>query len=220
MRVSILSFAFVVAIFWALGSSAIQAATFKFEISRLTADQLFPGGGFSPPEDELPTFSGLGRISFASPADDPSRVMALSLRVETLGTDASNASGFGADTVHRFLYGETDITSVALAVAGSSLTGTLDFGGLAGKSSTNGEVVLQNLFLNFNTGRASGFCFSGSGAPGTAECVRGGGTSTGIEAQLDATVVPLPPAFALLLMPIAGLAMLSRRGRRRDTAEA
>ncbi len=197
--------------FCAVPSGAHAFSTFNIDIERFSFDDLFPGETFTVPDDELPTFSGFGTITFDPVATDPSDIVSLSLTIETLGTDASNEFGFGADTVHVFEYDETDIQNVTnLGFNGSSLTGSLDFVGLPGKDSTTGEVVLQSLVLDFDAALASGFCFSGGGEPGTAECIRGGGTSTGIEASLKTSVIPLPAPFALLLVPVIGLAALGR----------
>lgn len=202
---------------WAVGfivslpAHAVSYTAFKIEIERLTSEVLFPGSGITAPEDELPTFSGQGTIVFKPVATDPFDIQSLFLSVTTLGTDASNAFGFGADTVHEFLYDETDITGVtALGFDGSGITGVLDFGGLPGKDSVSGDVVLQNLVLNFDTGRATGFCFSGDANPGTAECIRGGGTSTGIEAGLKSAVVPLPASLPLMFAGLVGLGVVVR----------
>lgn len=202
----------------AVPGHAAPHSIFRIEIERLTADQFSAGSGVLVPEDELATFSGHGLIRFSPSATTPGHVLSLSLSLATLGTDSSNESGIGAETIHRFLYDETDITgAIDLDTGGSALRGVLDFSGLPGKASQSGEVVLQDLLLDFDGGRATGFCFSGGGGPGTAECIRGGGTSTGIEAGVSSIVVPLPPAFALLALPLMvllGLARFGRDGRR------
>lgn len=156
------------------------------------------------------TFTGSGSITLeTSPATAVGDIAAF--RFDAF-TEGSIGDGPGTDVIHRFSYSLSDVETVDLAANGSVLSGML---GLADKESVVPAVVLEGLSLNFSDGTAMGFCFD---AVGGAQCIRGGGTSTGLEANLgSAFAVPEPPVP--LAMLAAGLLTLgAARLRRRQSS--
>lgn len=123
----------------------------------------------------------------------------------------------------RFEYGLGDIA------AASGLDGPSVGPGLLGvvidmasKASTDQAARIggfgDGLRLDFGAGRAYGFCFDasdGSEDDALAACIRGGGSSSGIEASLTAAPIPLP---ATLPLALGGLGALALRPRRRRAA--
>lgn len=162
-------------------------------------------------DPEAPTFGGFGQIGFDSVADDPASISLFSLTLETMGTDAANS-----DTIQQFIYGNADIGSViGLTDTGSGISGLLSLGP---KTSVSGEVQIggfgdQSLVLNFSDGTASAFCFRVDLGGDFAECVRGGGSSTGMDALLSAKPVPLPASLSMMLIMLAAFCIGARRGR-------
>ncbi len=184
----------------ALGAVGAEAATtvFRLDIQRTSADE------------EAPTFSGRGRLAFETTADDvsvddPSDIAAFFLEVMTLGSFGDDA----APVVYTFAYGLGDVLSASGIEPSSDPIGSI---ALAGKASLGGEVVLDGLFLDFAGDTAGGFCFD---AEGSAQCIRGGGTSTGIEADFfqDLAPIPLPATLPLAATALGALAAWGSRRR-------
>ena len=178
-----------------------EAATYRIDIARTSADE------------EAPTFSGGGTITIDGPLLEPSDIDALSLSITTLGSLGDD------DVTYRFDYTEQDVTNVVGFADGSvpsDLMGLII--GLGSKSSQGGEVTIggfgDGLSLDFER-TAQGFCFD---SVGSAQCVRGGGTSTGIEANLSAAIIPLPASLPLALSALGGLAAWGSRRRRSRAA--
>lgn len=143
------------------------------------------------------TFAGRGSITFDADVDlNAVAITDFDFRLSTQGSlDSKNVT-------HRFDYALADIISSAQLV----LTESFFFGilTLADKTSVVPAVSMQSLVLNFSTGMASGFCFD---SVGSAECIKGGGTSTSLESTLmSASVVSEPPALPVLA--VAGLVLL------------
>ena len=181
-----------------LALGAAEAATFDVLIERKQVNDF-------DPEEQQPTFSGSGTVSLD---DAGTTIEALSLSVQTL------AEIGGSPDVLTFSFGLGDVvaTSGLGGPPAPDLSGLVI--GLAETESEGGEAVLIDfgggaLTLDFGTGLASAFCV---GEPDV-QCIRGGGSSTGIEANLTAAVIPLPATLPLALTALGGLA-LWRRGRR------
>ena len=188
----------------AFGAVGAEAATtvFQLDIQRTSADE------------EAPTFSGRGRLAFETTADDfsvddPSEIGAFLLEVMTLGSLGED----GDPVVYTFAYDLGDVLSASGIEPSSDPIGSI---ALADKASQGGEVTLQGLFLDFGGDTAGGFCFD---AMGSAQCVRGGGTSTGIEADffqnLGSAPIPIPATLPLAATALGGLALWGARRRLR-----
>ena len=186
-----------------LGGGA-SAATYTITLDRLAG--LAPG-----PEDEQPTFSGTGSVTFDEPVGGPAEIDALSLAVQTLSQVGDE------DAVLSFEFGPGDVL-FAEGLAGPlapDLAGVVI--GLGGKDSTGGEASLLSaggpaaLTLDFGAGQASAFCVGDS--ENLVQCIRGGGSSTGIEAELGAAVIPAPASLPMALTAL-GVLGLWKSGRR------
>ena len=181
-----------------LASGAAGAATYDILLERAQLNEF-------DPEDQQPTFSGSGTVII----DDAGTTLeALSLGVETL------AEVGGEPDVLTFSFGLGDVvaTSGLDGPPAPDLSGLVI--GLAGSASEGGEATLIDfgggaLTLDFGAGVASAFCV---GEP-EVQCVRGGGSSTGIEATLSAAIIPLPATLPLALTALGGLALWRRGGR-------
>ena len=180
-----------------VGPAMAATTTYRIEIQRRSADA------------EAPTFSGRGRLAFETTADDfsvddPSEISQFALDVTTLGS-------FGEDDApvsFTFSYDLGDVVGAGGIEPSSDPRGFIQ---LAGKGSAGGEVSLDGLFLDLSADTASGFCFSSAE---TAQCIRGGGTSTGIEAdqfQVLLAPIPVPATLPLALTALGGLALWRRR---------
>lgn len=188
----------------ALGAAgAARAATYTVAIDNL-AVELAPE---EAPGAVSGALSGGGAVTIDSAAGGPSGIDALSLSVRTL------AQVGDTPTVLSFRYGLGDV------VFASGLGGPLapDLSGvtigLGDKASRGGEAVLLDtgsgaLILDFTAGVASAFCV---GLEPGVQCVRDGGSSSGVEVGLSAAVVPLPAAWPLLAAALGGLGLLRRR---------
>ena len=204
-RIALLGAA-VLALGAAVPRPAEAVTVFDLEILRTSADE------------EAATFSGSGRLVFETTVDDfsvdsPSDIRAFSLEVMTLGSLGED----DAPVVYTFTYGLEDVLSASGIEPSSDPNGSI---ALADKDSQGGEVVLGGLFLDFGGDSASGFCFS---ATSMSQCIRGGGTSTGIEAdffqELGTAPIPLPATLPLALTALGGLALWrTRRGAARPPA--
>ena len=184
------------------------AAPIPFRIDRTSADP------------EAYTFSGTGTLEFASnatgPTSDPADIGALSLRIATLGT-VYPEDGVAIPTTHVFVFDAPDISAVTglAAAAGGGLAGSIDFVGVF--SEGGGLVFMDSVTLDFDAGLASADCYY-SGSP-VAECILGGGSSSGVRAILSAGVVPvplpipLPAALPLLALSLGGLGLAFRPRR-------
>lgn len=143
------------------------------------------------------TFTGRGSITFDADADlNATAITDFDFQLFTQGSLDSK------DVTHQFNYNIADIVSSSqLVLLDSFFFGILM---LADNMSVVPSVSMQSLVLNFSTGMASGFCFD---AVGSAECIKGGGTSTLLESNLmSASVVSEPPALPVLAA--AGLVFL------------
>ena len=180
------------------GGSA-EAATYNIFVERVTSPFSPPG---APEEEEL-TFSGSGTVTIDDAAGGPADIDALSLAVQTL------AAVDGAPAVLTFEFGLADVaaTSGLDAPLAPDLSGVVIELSEGGKASTGGEAsFLDGLTLDFTQGLATAFCI---GEPDV-QCIRGGGSSSGLEAGLSAAIIPLPATLPLLL---AGLGALTLRRR-------
>ena len=160
-------------------------------------------------------FSGRGVVSFDGAVGGPGDIDALFVRVASQGT-VSYDDGMGGylpsqPVTHVFVFGPGDVVAV------SGLAMTTD-GGLAGSISfstavsENDLITLSDFSLDFDTGRASGFCYYNDIL---SECVVGGGTSSGVDGRIVAPApVPAPAALPLLAVALGGLGGLGRLARR------
>ena len=194
----------------ALGAGgAAEAAPYNIFIERVTSPFSPPG---APEEEEL-TFSGFGTVTIDEAASGLSALDALSLSIETLGALGPDET----PVVFRFDYGLDDVVSVSGLDGGPvapDLSGVvIDFASMA---SLGEEVQIGGfansgaLTLDFGAEVASGFCF-GIAEDGLAQCIRGGGSSSGLEAGLSAAIIPLPATLPLLLAGLGALALRRRR---------
>ena len=163
------------------------------------------------------TFMGKGSIIISASAENNSiTIMDFAFDVSVLGSipnDTNINNNLYKDAVHKFSYTESDIVSLReLQLAGSSLSGEMVF---ADKPSDLPAVMLQNLILDFSAGMASGFCFDTIGG---AQCIRGGGTSTSLEANLRVAVVSGPPALPLFVIGLISLSVFRLRHLRTSRA--
>jgi hypothetical protein len=188
----------------ALGAGAAGAVPYNILIERVTSPFSPPG---APEEEEL-TFSGAGTVDIVSGA-----IADLALSVQTLGEVNDS------DAVFTFIFDETDVVrTVGLdAPLAPDLSGVVI--GLVEKTSQGGEAEflgfgsdMEGLTLDFTSGVAAAFCVGFTGDD-LNQCVRGGGSSSGLEANLSAAVIPLPASLPLALTGLGGLA-LWRRARR------
>ena len=182
-----------------------EAAVYQIDVERLFLNEF-------DAEDEQLTFSGGGSVTIDASAGGQADIEALSLSVQTL------AEIDGEDAVLTFDFGLDDLVSA------SGLDGPLSADlsglviGLGDKASEGGEAVFLGtggpaaLTLDFGAGLASTFCV-GSSDDALVQCIRGGGSSSGLEAGLSAAVIPVPAALPLALTGLGGLA-LWRLGRR------
>eukprot|EP01023_Acetabularia_acetabulum_P051617 TRINITY_DN5715_c0_g1_i2.p1 TRINITY_DN5715_c0_g1~~TRINITY_DN5715_c0_g1_i2.p1 ORF type:complete len:202 (+),score=39.38 TRINITY_DN5715_c0_g1_i2:148-753(+) len=179
-------------------AGSAQAVGITFKIDRTSADPM------------APTFSGNGSLSFDPSA--PDAVTAFNMQIETIGGDFVGPVETPAPRI--FDYVLADVVSVSqLGFSTSGATGQID---LANKTSNDGAILMINMMLDFQQDQASGFCFP---ANAFAACVLGGGSSSGVEAQLTATPIPLPASVLLVLAGLGALAGISRRsGRASETA--
>ena len=193
----------------ALAAGGAQAAIYEIDVTRLFLDA-------NAPEEEQPTFSGSGTVTIDPEVGGAGDIDALSLTIATLGTVyPDDEEPF--DTVFEFVYGLEDVVTatgldgpVPRDLAGVEI-------GLGSKGSEDGGAVsiggsTVSLLLDFGAGEASGFCF-GASEEILGECVRGGGSSTGITAGLSAAIIPLPATLPLMLGGLAGLGLWRLRRR-------
>ena len=181
--------------------AATVTPTYKISISRISQDPT------------APTFSGSGIIRFGGLAPGIGDISFLSLDIFTLGTLSDGIDLMPA--VHHFNYGLGDILDVMDLIAeGRSLTGILQFGLMAASKTgavTIGCAGFGGLLIDFTAGVADGFCFSSLVA--AAECIRGGGTSAGIEARVATAIVAFPNSLPLLCIAVLALGYMARRRR-------
>lgn len=196
----------------AMTAGAAGAVPFRIDLDRISTVP-------TSPEEEQPTFSGGGTLSMDGAG---LAVEALALRVETLGTFTPGLPdppffGEPVPTVYEFAFGPEDVASVS-GLDGGAVAGDLDGVSIAFDSVANqggpGSVVLDGFGIDFGAGTAGAFCFSADEGAGFSECVRGGGSSTGIEAAAAAAVIPLPASLPLALAGLGALG-LGRLGARR-----
>ena len=140
-------------------------------------------------------------------ASTPEDLLAFELDVFALG-----AAGDGSPTTHLFRYGADEVVEVSGFGSVRPLAGALR---LEDRASEGGEVVLSGLRLDFAQGIAEGFCFTA--AEDSPSCIRGGGTSSNVEAELRVSPILLPASLPLAAAAL-GLLGLQRAGRARAAA--
>lgn len=171
----------------------VQAATiFRLDLLRTS------------PGEEEPTVSGFGTLEIEPGATTPADVPAFELDVFALGL----AAGDGSPVTRLFRYGADDVVEISGFESLPPLMGVLR---LADRASEDGKVVLSGLRLDFAQGIAEGFCFAAS--EDNPSCIRGGGSSSNVEAALRVAPVPLPSSLPLAAAAL-GLLGLWRAGRR------
>lgn len=187
-------------------AGAAAAVPYEITIERLSLDEFGA-------QDEQLTFSGGGTVSIDPDASGIDAIDDLSLSVQTL------ADIDGEDAVLTFTADETDLV-FAEGLDGPpapDLSGVVIGLGASGIESEGGEAAFLNvgspdaLTLNFGLGRAFAFCVGDQ--ENLVQCIRGGGGSSGLEAGLEAAVIPLPATLPLALTALGGLAFGLRRRR-------
>lgn len=197
---------------WAGGLAALclastaAAVPFEVTVERLLLDPFNP-------EDEQLTFSGAGRVEIDPAGTGLAAIEDLALSLQTL------ADVDGADAVLTFSVDEGDLAFVdgldgppAPDLAGVVIglgTGAIEAeGGGASFLPVGGPAALV---LDFAAGVASAFCVGEQ--EGGVQCIRGGGSSSGLEGGLTAAVIPLPASLPLALTALGGLAAWRRLRR-------
>jgi hypothetical protein len=166
-------------------------------------------------------FSGRGFVAFDGTVSGPGDIDALSVRVASQGT-VSYDDGMGGflpaqPVTHVFAFGPGDVAAVSgLALtAGGGLAGSISFSAAV---SENDLITLDGFSLDFDTGRASGFCFYNDVL---SECVAGGGSSSGVDGRIVAPApIPAPAALPLLAVVLGGFFGLGRFRQRADTGRS
>lgn len=174
---------------------AAHAVPYEIVVGRIEDDP-------NAPSDEQLTLSGEGRLRI-----DGGVIADLSLSLRTL------ADVDGEDAVLTFELTEQDV-----AVAGG-LEGPLapDLSGVViGFDGVEAQDGLASFLggttnLDFAAGRAAFFCVGDQER--LAQCIRGGGGSSGLEGQLEAAVIPVPAGLPLLLSGLGGLVAWRRLRR-------
>lgn len=154
------------------------------------------------PDEEARTFEGFGTLEIEAGAASPADVLAFELDVYALGS----AAGDGSPVTWFFRYGADEIEAVSGFESLRPLSGVLL---LESRATAGGEVVLDGLRLDFARGLAEGFCFAAS--EGSPSCIRGGGSSSGVEAELRVAPIPLPASLPLAAAGLALLGLLRAR---------